>query len=197
MVVRGWGLSLHSQPCSINPGKLVEDLTMEPLFLPQLTRSPQQTEVIPVNTTLPDLETLTPIQGEIRVVHGGNYLRVESEVATIITLTCDRCLQQYNHRLTTQTSELIWLEDGDSEADLPEDFSVEQSEDATLDETLPANGYFYPEDWLYQQLCLNLPQRNLCRTDCPGVDLPRTGSAERAPVDHRWAALESLKQEFP
>jgi uncharacterized protein len=175
----------------------VEDLTMEPLFLPQLTRAPQQTEVISVNTTLPDLETLTPIQGEMRVVHGGNYLRVETEVDTIITLTCDRCLQQYNHRLTTQASELIWLEDGDREADLPEDFSVEQPEDTSLDETLSANGYFYPEDWLYQQLCLNLPQRNLCRTDCSGVDLPQSGSAERNHIDHRWAALESLKQQFP
>ena len=170
---------------------------MEPLFLPQLARAPQQTDVIPVNTTLPDLETLTPIQGEIRVIHGGNYLRVESEVDTIITLTCDRCLQQYNHRLTTQASELIWLEDSDTEEDLPEDFSVEQSEDETLDETLPANGYFYPEDWLYQQLCLNLPQRNLCRTDCPGVDLPASETSEPAQIDHRWAALESLKQQFP
>jgi uncharacterized protein len=190
-------LTLHPTTIFNSLEKLVEDLTMEPLFLPQLTRAPQQTEVIPVNTNLPDLETLTPIQGEMRVVHGGNYLQVETEVDTIITLTCDRCLQQYNHRLTTQASELIWLEDGDSEADLPEDFSVEQSEDISLDETLPANGYFYPEDWLYQQLCLNLPQRSLCRTDCPGVDLPQSKSAERDNIDHRWAALESLKQQFP
>lgn len=170
---------------------------MEPLFLPQLTRAPQQTEVIPVNTALPDLETLTPIQGEIRVVHRGNYLQVETEVDTIVTLTCDRCLQQYNHRLTIHASELIWLEDSNGGDDLPEDFSVEHPEDTTLDETLPAKGYFYPGDWLYQQLCLNLPQRNLCSEDCPGVDLPQSGSAESDPIDYRWAALKSLKQQFP
>jgi uncharacterized protein len=167
---------------------------MEPIFLPQLARAPQQTEVIPVDTTFAELDTLTPIQGEMQVVHEGNYLRVKAEVTTIVTLTCDRCLQHYNHRLSTQAAELIWLEDGESREDLPENFSVEYSEDVNLDETLPANGYFQPGDWIYQQLCLNLPQRNLCAEDCPGVEVPKTGTEL---IDQRWAALESLKQQFP
>jgi uncharacterized protein len=169
---------------------------MEPLSLPQLARAFQQTEIIPVNTTLPDLETLTPIQGEIRVVHGGNYIWVEAHAETIVTLTCDRCLQQYNHRLTTQASELIWLDRGVVEEALEDGVSIESFEDAVLDETLPADGYFHPGDWLYQQLCLDFPHRNLCAEDCPGLEMPPTESAEGDRVDHRWAALESLRQQF-
>jgi uncharacterized protein len=168
---------------------------MEPLSLPQLARAFQQTEIIPVNTTLPDLETLTPIQGEIRVVHGGNYIRVESHAETIVTLTCDRCLQHYNHRLTTDASELIWLDNSAAEESL-DDVWIESFEDAGLDETLPADGYFHPADWLYQQLCLDFPQRNLCSEDCPGLDVHLAEPSEGDRTDHRWAALESLKHRF-
>jgi uncharacterized protein len=165
---------------------------MEPIFLPQLSRAHQQTEIIAVNAPLSDLETLTPVQGQIKVVHHGNYLQVDAHAETIVTLICDRCLQQYNHRLCTQASELIWLRETTAD-DVLEDIFLEDSEDPALVETLQPNGYFYPEDWLYQQLCLEIPQRQLCDTACPGIPVTPNPVENLPQPDRRWAALADLK----
>lgn len=165
-------------------------ILMEAIYIPHLTKAPQQTQVIQVDELLPDLETLTPVRGKVQVQHRGNYLEVAAEAETIVTLTCHRCLKQYNHRLRLNTSEIIWL---DPAADQPDDGPLERElavED--LVESLPPQGYFDPGEWLYQQLCLEIPQRQLCDTLCPGIQ-PTTPNTS-VPVDHRWASLESLKK---
>lgn len=164
---------------------------MEPIYIPQLTKAPEQTEVIQVQD-LPNLETLTPVRGHIRVTHRGNFLEVSAQAETIITLNCHRCLQQYNHRLAIATSEIIWLD----EAVQPDESFIEREvalED--LVETLPPRGYFHPNEWLYEHLCLEIPQRQLCDQDCMGIQttLPNTSES----TDQRWASLEALKKQLP
>ncbi len=168
---------------------------MEPIFLPQLARAYQQTDVIEIKTVLPDLETLTPIQGEMKVVHHGNYLQVEGKAETIVTLICDRCLQQYNHRLCAQTSEMIWLRET-AETDDFEGILAEAIEDPALVETLPPDGYFLPDDWIYQQLCLELPQRQLCDAACPGIAVKKSQSENQSQMDRRWSVLADLKHQL-
>lgn len=167
---------------------------MEAIYIPHLTKAPEQTEVIQVQEFLPGLETLTPVRGRIRVTHRGNYLEVSAQAEAIITLTCHRCLQQYNHRLAIDTSEMIWL---DEAASLPYDGPLEREVDLEdLVETLPPQGYFYPNEWLYEQMCLEIPQRQLCGAQCAGI---QTATQERSekPVDRRWASLEALKKQLP
>ena len=72
---------------------------MEAIYIPQLLKAPQKTEEIQVQEFIDGLESLTPVRGKMAVVHRGNYLEVSVQAETIITLTCDRSLQQYNHRL--------------------------------------------------------------------------------------------------
>jgi uncharacterized protein len=164
---------------------------MEAIYIPHLTTAPQKTKVIEVDECLPDLETLTPVRGQVRVQHGGNYLEVSAQVETIVTLTCHRCLQQYNHRLKVETSEIIWLdpEAGKEETAIELEVAFED-----LVETLLPTGHFDPEEWLYQQLCLAMPQRQLCDNLCQGIQLSSQPeeSSERS-SDRRWASLESLK----
>jgi uncharacterized protein len=172
-------------------------MVIDPIFLPQLAHALDQTDLISVNAvTISDLETLTPVQGQMKVVHHGNYLQVSATVETIVTLTCDRCLQSYNHRLATQASELIWLQEAVLE-DVAEGVTFTGDlEDPALTETLPPNGYFYPEDWLYQQLCLTLPQRQLCDEQCPGIMVEQTQKIEQMSLDHRWSILADLKRQL-
>jgi uncharacterized protein len=171
-------------------------MAMDPIFLPQLTRAPEQTEIISVNAPLTGLETLTPVQGKVQVVHHGNYLQVSATAETIVTLICDRCLQSYNHRLATQASELIWLQEAVLD-DVAEGITFTGDlEDPALTEAIPPNGYFYPEDWLYQQLCLALPQRQLCDTACPGIAVAATEETEKQSLDQRWAILADLKHQL-
>ena len=95
---------------------------MDAIFIPQLTKAPERTEEIQVQEFLPGLETLTPVRGVIQVKHQGNYLEVSSQAETIVTCTCNRCLQQYNHRLVLNAQEVIWL---DETANQTEDLPVE------------------------------------------------------------------------
>ncbi|MBW4640998.1 MAG: DUF177 domain-containing protein [Gloeocapsa sp. UFS-A4-WI-NPMV-4B04] len=167
---------------------------MEAIYIPHLTKAPEQTEVIQVQEFLPNLETLTLIRGRIRVTHRGNFLEVSVQAETIITLTCHRCLQQYNHRLAVATSEIIWL---DETAGQPDDGPLEREvalED--LLETLSPQGYFHPDEWLYEQLCLEIPQRQLCDENCAGIQTGTPGGFEKL-NDKRWASLEALKKQLP
>ena len=169
---------------------------MDTINIPQLAQAPDGTEVVSVAEFLQDLDTLTPVRGRLQVKHQGNYLQVSGQVETIVTLTCDRCLQNYNHRLAIDTSELIWL---DAAAERPYAGPLEQEtplED--LIETLSPQGEFQPESWLYEQLCLALPPRQLCGEDCSGIPAASTTAAvnEEVTVDRRWASLEALKQQL-
>ena len=166
---------------------------MEAIYIPQLTKAPERTEVIPVEEFITGLETLTPVRGQVRVQHQVNYLEVSSKAETIVTLTCHRCLQQYNHRLSIDTSEMIWL---DESASLPYEGAIDKEvavED--LIESLPPQGYFNPGEWLYEQLCLEMPQKQLCKSDCAGI-APDTSMTDKV-GDRRWASLEALKKQLP
>jgi len=166
---------------------------MEAIYIPRLTRATHQTEVVDFQETIPGLETLTPVKGQLQVTHQGNYLEVSATAETIVTLTCHRCLQQYNYRLAIAPVELIWLEETPNHTDaalLDRDLVVEE-----LVETLPPQGYFEPATWLYEQLCLEIPQRQLCEQTCKGIQL----SSDLAPtptVDRRWTAFEALKNQL-
>lgn len=163
---------------------------METIYIPQLAQAPEKTEAVQIHSHLPGLESLTPVQGWVKVTHRGNYLEVQGQAETIITLTCDRCLQQYNHRLKVDTSELIWLEEP-SNAAFEANAAEQEIAFEDLVEALPPNGYFKPGEWLYEQLCLEIPHRQLCEQACPGI-LTQADHAQSL-TDRRWALLEDLK----
>ncbi|WP_159784890.1 YceD family protein [Sodalinema gerasimenkoae] len=165
---------------------------MESIYVPSLLKAPQKTEVIDFKQFIPELETLMPVRGTVSVAHEGTYLQISATLEAIVTLTCDRCLQQYNHRLNISPEEVIWL---DVNAGRVDDLPLEQevlSEELT--ESLHPEGHFDPQDWVYEQLCLALPHRKLCRQDCGGIDVE---TATPPIIDRRWAALQDLKGKLP
>ncbi|MGV0025866.1 YceD family protein [Phormidesmis priestleyi] len=165
---------------------------MEAIYIPRLTQAPERSETIEFKEILPNLPTLTPVQGVLKVTHQGNYLEVSAQAETIVTLMCHRCLQQFNHRLSVSASEMLWLtEKAEQVEELPLDRDLSMED---LIETLPPNGYFEPSAWLYEQLCLEIPQRQICDQDCKGIEV----QADSKPaIDQRWASLESLKGQLP
>ncbi len=171
---------------------------MEPLYIPQLANRQDRTLEIIVDTLIPEFATLTPVRGKVIVKHGGTFLDVSAQVETIITLKCDRCLQQYNHRLVLDPTEIIWLEDAEAEPD-HRGMEIRTDLDELVD-SLPPQGHFDPNVWLYEQLCLSLPLRQLCDRDCVGmIPLPASNpepSAAKQLLDHRWGILETLKNQL-
>jgi uncharacterized protein len=167
---------------------------MDKIYIPNLMHAPDQTETVQFSEMMPELETLTPIQGVLRVSHRGNFLEVGAKAETIITLTCDRCLQQYNYRLSISPAEIIWL---DETAEAFDPILLDQDLDSDdLVESLSPQGCFEPMTWLYEQLCLELPQRKLCDAQCGGIELPQPEEPALPSVDRRWAGLESLRNQL-
>jgi uncharacterized protein len=167
---------------------------VEPIQISRLQRLREQTETLEFNEPFEDLETLIPVKGKVRVIHKGNYLDVEGQAETIVTLSCHRCLQQFNHRLQMATAEMIWLTEGDA---LPNVNDLPLDEDLDVDamvESLPKDGSFDVGGWVYEQLCLALPQRQLCDANCTGIELQ---TIARQPADRRWVGLEVLRDQLP
>ncbi len=166
---------------------------MKPIHIPQIAQAPNCTETIEFKENLKGIETLTLVQGVVAVTHHGNYLEASAQADTIVTLVCHRCLQQFNHRLSVAASEIIWLNDAvDDLGTLPfdQDLSIDD-----LVESLPPDGFFRPTDWLYEQLCLAIPQKQLCDQQCAGIEV--SDAVLKPGIDRRWASLEALKGQLP
>lgn len=169
---------------------------MNSIYIPHLLNATDRTRTLFFETSFKELKTLTPVRAQISVRHGTTFLEVRGSAQTIVTLTCDRCLQHYNHRLSVDAKEIIWLEE---RLNSPHDEPLEQeisSED--LVESLSPHGYFEPETWIYEQVCLALPQRQICDANCQGVVIEEKAScqSETDTIDYRWSALAALKQQL-
>ena len=144
---------------------------------------------------LDQLMSLTPVRGQLNAEHRGNVLIVDGELSTIVNLCCDRCLGRYNHQLRCSSSELIWL--GQSP---PTEEELQNSEDIAamegLVECLDPRGDFDPQQWVFEQLNLQLPVVNHCGEHCPGPPIRPEAAVEASaePIDPRWAALRGLQQ---
>jgi uncharacterized protein len=170
---------------------------MDAIYIPRLIHWPDQTEILEFKEIIPALETLTPVQGQIQVAHRGTYLEISGVAETIVTLTCDRCLQQYNYRLAISPQEMIWLDDTVQSENLLFDKDLDAED---LVETLSPTAHFHPTTWIYEQLCLELPFRKLCDANCEGIELVPEAPGplpDALPVDSRWSALIALKDQLP
>ena len=161
----------------------------------QLLQIPEKQLTVEVKDYLPELETLTPVQGAIKIQHKGTFLEVAAQAKAIVTLVCDRCLAQYNHRVELDTTEIIWLEEPE---DLDQaDWTEREIESEDLIERLSPTGSLDLTQWLYEQFCLAIPPQKLCDEGCDGIEVANQSPADSEPaIDHRWSALAQLKQQM-
>ncbi|BAQ61393.1 metal-binding [Geminocystis sp. NIES-3708] len=162
---------------------------MEKIYIPRLLKMPEQKEEIKLNHQISGLNSLTPVRGFFQVAHRGNFLELQLQANTILTLICDRCLRTFNHRLEVDTSEIILLKEEETNLNLPLEMEI-LTED--LSETLPPDGELIVDEWIYEQISLAMPLRNLCgNDDCqpPVIEEKKDSNIK----DNRWSALSDLK----
>ncbi len=163
--------------------------------IPRLTKLPASQETLEFKEIFPDLQTLTPVNAKVQVTHKGNYLEVIGQADGIITLTCDRCLTQYNHRLNIDTTELVWFNEGGGLTEMDE-LPIDKDLDLeNMVETVPEDGDFDVSNWVYEQLALDFPYKKLCDADCSGIQINEENKQPEG--DRRWAGLEALKGQLP
>ncbi len=164
---------------------------LRPIRLSDLRQMPGQTQEVQFRQFFSGFESLTPVEGSLQASHRGHFLEVSAEARTIVTLTCHRCLQQFNHRLHLQVEEIILIREPSPE---PPPLELELRDEEDLLESLPPNGELDIEDWMYQHLHLEMPHQLPCRPDCPGIVVE---AAAPPPVDPRWSALAALLKDSP
>ncbi|MGF1457819.1 MAG: DUF177 domain-containing protein [Leptolyngbyaceae cyanobacterium] len=167
---------------------------MPAVYIPHLLNAVNRTRSLQFEVDFDDLKTLTPVRAEVSMRHGTTFLEVKGTASTIVTLSCDRCLQQYNHRVVVDAHEIIWLDESAAAAQglpLEQEVSLED-----LVESLSPYGYFDPETWIYEQICLQLPQRQVCDANCQGLTVESPQPHASPVVDERWSVLEALKQQL-
>ncbi|MBC7515294.1 MAG: DUF177 domain-containing protein [Alkalinema sp. FL-bin-369] len=163
--------------------------------IPRLTKLPASQETLEFKEIFPDLQTLTPVNAKVQVTHKGNYLEVIGQADGIITLTCDRCLTQYNHRLSIDTTELVWFNEGGGLTEMDE-LPIDKDLDLeNMVETVSEDGDFDVSNWVYEQLALDFPYKKLCAADCSGIQIDEENKPPEG--DLRWAGLEALKGQLP
>ena len=173
---------------------MIEGLEPIPLRDLQALGAPK---VWSVDSKLEDLESLTPVRGELQAEHRGNVLEVRGELQTIVSLCCDRCLGQFNQSLEVSSEELIWLGQDQSAEAMAEAGFDPDSPDGLI-ENLDPRGSFEPERWAFEQLSLQLSVVNRCGPECPGPPQQQPSkrqAANPAPVDPRWQALQQLREQ--
>ena len=184
---------------------MADDLSAIPILELKALQDGRQWQI---DQKLEHLPSLTPVRGRVRAVHRGNVLEVEGEASTIVTLCCDRCLQDFNQALSCRNRELIWLGESSRADGVDEDVVLESAaqlldlEADAFTESLDPHGDFDPAHWIFEQLHLLLPVVNHCGELCPGPNLAGAtargnaaaegDSPDGGPIDPRWAALKQL-----
>ena len=145
-----------------------------------------------VQDYLENLSTLTPIKGVLTVEHQEKSLLIKANLQTIVSLQCDRCLKGFNQTILFNGEELIWI---GNENDLDSDIYLDE-----LVEYIDPRGKFEPEQWIFEQLNLQMPILNICSEKCPGPNISNNIEASfrqgacNVPenLDPRWSPLKKL-----
>ena len=157
---------------------------LQPIAIQDLLADPQP-QRLTFEQAIAGLETIAPVRGWPEMVVEGPLLRLEAEASASVELRCDRCLKTFVHGLRARVSERIGL--GTSAEDLSD--ALDYDADG-ISEQIDPQGQFDPQQWIYEQLTLQVPLVNRCGPQCPGPDSWGSGDP---PLDPRWAALSRLK----
>jgi len=159
--------------------------TLGPVAIAELLAASEPVRHWTFEQPIAAIKTATPVKGWLQLRLEGPLLQVEAEATTCIELCCDRCLQPFLQPLQVRAVERIGI--GTSAADLQEALAFDA--DGIIDQLDP-QGSFDPEQWIYEQLSLQLPLVNRCGARCPG---PASWGSSEPPGDPRWAALKRLQ----
>src|SRR5437764_3949560 len=127
-----------------------------------LQSAPGTTLDLEINEPLPpfgpELVTVAPVKGHVRLHRTQRGFLVQGEVATNVQLDCSRCLEPAIQAIKVKFSEEFRVSAADQDDEIePDAFLVDEHHD--LDLTEPLRQYFN----------LALPLAPLCREDCMGL----------------------------
>lgn len=148
----------------------------------------------------PGLEPLRPLVGPVTLTRTNEGILVTGRLRTVLRLACQRCLEPCDVAVEFDLEEefypTVHIGDAPIRVVPPED----DDEALQIDE----HHILDLSEVIRQALWVAAPMECLCRPDCAGL-CPRCGEnrnlgecvCEEAPLDPRWAALQTLLSNEP
>ncbi len=143
----------------------------------------------------PELEPVVPLVGSVMLMRTSQGILATGKLRTALRTTCRRCLETAEVKVRVQLEEEFHPVVRIAEAPI-DDVPPEEYDEALL---IDEHHILDLREVIRQGLWLAAPMEALCRPDCAGL-CPRCGGnrnlsecvCEEAPVDPRWAALQTL-----
>ncbi|MCM1259169.1 MAG: DUF177 domain-containing protein [Roseburia sp.] len=120
------------------------------------------------------------------------FLKVDGETDVVITIPCDRCLQEVSVTLHLVIDRKFYLEEPQAEEETDGE-DMDCIKESTLD----------VDRLIYDEILVNWPTKVLCREDCKGICRKcganlndKTCSCDQAELDPRMAAIQDVFNQF-
>jgi uncharacterized protein len=148
----------------------------------------------------PDLDPTAPLVGSVVLTRTNQGVLVTGLLQTMLRGTCRRCLEPCDMEVELNLEEIFYPVVQIGEASLGEVPDDEEDEALWIDE----HHILDFSEVIRQGLWLAEPAQALCRPDCAGL-CPHCGGnrdlgechCEVAPIDPRWAELQTLLSSEP
>ncbi len=171
----------------MKPHILVEDIPPEGL-------SVHYDDLSGILKDMEDIKTSGPVVGTASLTRMGDQVYLAGNVEARLTLSCDRCLEDFFAEISTSFTYLFAPASVEEPAERA--MRIEDVELAQYD------GIHIPTAHVFrEQILLNIPERKLCSDTCKGIcpncgaNLNReTCTCTHKDPDSAFAVLESLKK---
>lgn len=131
----------------------------------------------------------TPVAGQVRFMRTDGSVLVEAALALEVEEVCGRCLAPFRQALSVDLREEFWPE--------YDPLSRQHVEVPEGREGFPiVEGLLDLREALRQYVEMARPMQPICRAACAAPDDPPADERAEPPPDHRWAALEELREEL-
>lgn len=148
-------------------------------------------ELSPLDIKGDVVDFIQPVKVSLEITNAGSYFEVKGEINTVVKLNCGRCLESYDHEITTELKENYYS---------AEIQRIPSTDDENEEEYIPFSGdYINIETEVSSSIQLALPMGQICNEQCRGL-CPKCGanlnkeecSCDNDDVDPRLAVLQDL-----
>jgi uncharacterized protein len=174
------------------------------ISLEDLRGLPQQRLKIDFKESLPELQTVKPVIGDLSMAASISGVRLNGRLRTILKLTCHTCLKPFFKALDFELDERFVYEDYLN--DDPRDVKEKELQTYDFVESIRYEAILDISDIVYQAVTLATPIYCSCGEECPGPpSYDKQNSESQEPkarssavsertdtIDPRWKNLKTL-----
>lgn len=129
----------------------------------EINKSPEKRLEINFSDFIEDIDLNDRVRAYLTASATDYDVNIKGNIRADVVLQCDRCLANYVHNIDIKINE-----DFTNKAVVPENQRDYQLTEGEFVEELDEKREVDVKDLIYQSIVLDLPNKNLCKADCPG-----------------------------